>query len=120
MGAVYLAQRSMEFEQTVAVDPSWFNTERLRRTSPARRIFGVPLSPEHCAQLMPGQPDGIPYFAMEEAGRFADKFCRVSAASTALELFGKVCEVRTRIATSSHRDIKPGNISSTRMASRSS
>ncbi len=119
MGLVYLATRTDDFEQKVAlkiVEPGSRSTEILDRFYRERQIL-ADLQHPHVARLLDGGSigDASPYLAMEYVdGVPIDRFCQEQQLSVTerLELFAKVCGA-VHFAHQSlvvHRDLKPGNI----------
>ncbi len=119
MGDVYLANRTGDFDQQVALKvlrPGLDTTNVLQRFRSERQILAR-LNHPNIARLIDGgrTPDGIPYFAMEFVdGQPIDTFCdsRKLSVTARIELFGKVCEA-VQYAHQNlvvHRDLKPSNI----------
>lgn len=117
MGAVYLAERSDEFRQHVAL-------KLMARGSDSRMVIArfrherqILASLEHpnIARLLDGgaTADGRPYFVMEYVeGEPIDQYARPLELAAKLKLFRQVCSAVEYAHQNLivHRDIKPGNI----------
>lgn len=119
MGVVYLATRTDDFEQKVAlkvVGSGQRTVEILRRFYRERQIL-ADLQHPHIARLFDGgsTSDAWPYLVMEYVdGEPIDRYCddRSLSLDRRLALFRKVCAA-VHFAHQSlvvHRDLKPGNI----------
>ena len=119
MGVVYLATRTDDFEQQVAlklVASGHQTVEILDRFYKERQILAS-LQHPHIARLLDGGStgDAWPYLVMEYVdGEPIDRYCngRGLSLSARLALFIKVCGA-VQVAHQSlvvHRDLKPGNI----------
>ncbi len=119
MGVVYLATRTDDFEQRVAlklVDPGHRRAEILDRFFQERQIL-ADLQHPNIARLLDGGTagDASPYLAMEYVeGEPIDRYCTEHELTIGqrLEIFLKVCDAvhfahRNLVV---HRDLKPGNI----------
>ena len=119
MGAVYLAERTGDFHQTVAVKLMHAGLYSRSVTSRFRHERQILASLDHAniAKLFDGgaTEDGQPYFVMEYVeGQPIDQWCaeRMPALPEVLSLFLQVCSA-VQYAHQNlvvHRDLKPGNI----------
>jgi eukaryotic-like serine/threonine-protein kinase len=119
MGAVYLAERTGEFRQRVAlklIRPGMDSGMFVSRFHRERQILAA-LDHPNIARLLDGgaADDGRPYFVMEHvAGKPLHDWCAQHAVSTEqrLRLFLDVCAAveyaHRRLVV--HRDLKPANI----------
>lgn len=118
MGEVYLAERTSDFEQRVAlklVQTRWVNPALVRRFHAERQILARLEHPNIARLLDGGTTRGLPWFAMELVdGRPIDQWAdqRGLDPKARLELFLHVCSAlqwahRNLVI---HRDLKPGNI----------
>jgi len=120
MGSVYLAVRTADFNQRVAIKviKRGMDTDTLlkRFRTEVRVLAAVSKHPNVAALLDAGSTtDGRPFFAMEYIeGQPIDAYCRAHNLTVRerLKLFQKVCAA-VQFAhqhTVVHRDLKPGNI----------
>jgi serine/threonine protein kinase len=119
MGAVYLAERTDEFEKQVAIKiikRGMDSDDMLRRFRNERQILAH-LDHPNIARLLDGgtTEDGLPFFVMEYVqGSVIDEYCDSQALTIngRVELFREVCAAvsyaHRHLAI--HRDIKPSNI----------
>jgi eukaryotic-like serine/threonine-protein kinase len=119
MGAVYLAERTGEFRQRVAlklIRPGMDSGMFVSRFRRERQILAA-LDHPNIAHLLDGgaADDGRPYFVMEHvAGKPLHEWCAAHAVTTEqrLRLFLDVCGAveyaHQRLVV--HRDLKPANI----------
>jgi eukaryotic-like serine/threonine-protein kinase len=119
MGTVYLAERTGEFRQEVALKllPRGMDTRKVVSRFRYERQILAGLRHPNIASLLDGgsTEDGRPYFVMEYVeGTPIDTYCRQHGlpVQARLELFRKVCAA-VQYAHQNlvvHRDLKPGNI----------
>jgi len=119
MGAVYLATRTDDFDQTVAlkVIKRGMDTDFIVRRFQNERQILSSLNHPNIAKLLDGgtTADGLPYFVMEYVeGESLRDYCASQNPSCdeRLTLFRKICDAvstahRNLIV---HRDLKPSNI----------
>ncbi|MBD3335694.1 MAG: protein kinase, partial [Candidatus Eisenbacteria bacterium] len=119
MGKVYLAARTDEYEQRVAVKlirRGMDTDEILRRFRIERRVLANLEHPNIARFIDAGATeDGLPYLVMEYvAGTPIDRYCdeKKLAVAERLELFRRICSAvhhahRNLVV---HRDLKPGNV----------
>lgn len=119
MGEVYLAERTREFEQRVAIKRIRTDVDSpdfARRFENERRILAR-LEHPNIAHILDGgsTPEGDPYFVMEYVdGEPIDHYCERTEASTRerIELVLQLCEAvllsHRRLVI--HRDLKPNNV----------
>ena len=119
MGAVYLAERTDEFRQQVALKLMALGTDSRMVVSRFRHERQILAGLEHpnIARLLDGgaTSDGRPYFVMEYVeGEPIDTYCARVKLNVArrLRLFQQVCSAVQHAHQNLivHRDIKPGNI----------
>ncbi len=116
-GIVYLAERSDEFRQTVAIKVVHRRGEEIERRFRAERQILAALDHPHIARLLDGgtASDGSPFLVMEYVeGRRIDEACaeRHLDARARVELMLDVCSAvaaaHQRLVI--HRDLKPSNV----------
>ncbi len=116
-GIVYLAERSDEFRQTVAIKVVHRRGEEIERRFRAERQILAALDHPHIARLLDGgtASDGSPFLVMEYVeGRRIDESCaeRRLGVRERIELMLDVCSAvaaaHQRLVI--HRDLKPSNV----------
>jgi serine/threonine protein kinase len=119
MGTVYLAQRTGDFRQHVAIKviKAGHDAESTIARFRTERQLLANLNHPHIARLFDGgtTEDGLPYFVMEYiAGQSFDRYCadRQLSLAASIRLLKAVAEAvqyahEHRVL---HRDLKPGNI----------
>ena len=116
-GVVYLAERSDEFRQTVAIKVVHRHGEEVERRFRAERQILASLDHPHIARLLDGgtASDGSPFLVMEYVeGRRIDEACaeRGLGVRGRIELMLDVCSAvaaaHQRLVI--HRDLKPSNV----------
>lgn len=119
MGSVYLAARTGEFRQTVAIKliKRGMDTEEILRRFRHERQVLAGLNHPNIAKFINGgtTDDGLPYFVMEYVeGEPIDVYCDKHKLNTIerLKLFQEVCGAvhAAHQNTVIHRDLKPSNI----------
>lgn len=119
MGEVFLASRTDEFEQRVAIKIIKKNlaTESVLQRFRTERRALARLEHKNIARLIDGgtTDEGLPYFVMEYVdGDPLHRFCadRRLGVEARLELFLQICDAVAHAHQNLviHRDIKPGNI----------
>jgi tetratricopeptide (TPR) repeat protein len=119
MGAVFLAQRTRDYRQRVAVKlvKSGLTSGEFRHRFEAERQALADLHHPHIARLLDGgvSEDGVPFLVMEYVeGVALDRFCdtRQLDLRCRLEVFTLVCDAIQHAHEQGivHRDLKPGNI----------
>ena len=119
MGNVYLAARTSDFKQQVAIKliKRGMDTDEILRRFRHERQVMAGLQHANIARLLDGgsTDDGQPYFAMEQIeGVSIDRYCDEQRLTIRdrLRLFQRVCSAvhYAHQHTVIHRDIKPGNI----------
>ena len=119
MGAVYLARRTDDFEQSVAIKMirRGMDSELVVRRFRHERQILASLNHPHIARLFDGGsvPEGLPYFVMEHvAGTPIDRYADDHRLTTSdrlrlcLPVLDAVQHAHDRHIV--HRDLKPGNV----------